>query len=128
MRDLLRAVPLFAWLPEEAPDILNGCFDLETERLAAGETRQTAGRIGCVLAGSAVFQPRDADTVPLSAGSVFGVLRDAQGFKRPQAGVLTAGPGCAAAWFDYSLTTSVCYRACWFHVRLLREIDALLAE
>lgn len=128
MRDLLRTVPLFAWLPEEAPDILNGCFDLETERLAAGESRQTAGRIGCVLEGGAAFRPQDADAASLSPGGVFGVLRDAQGFKRPQAGVLTAVTDCAVAWFDSSLISSVCYRACWFHVRLLREIDALLAE
>lgn len=127
MRELLRTVPLFAWLPEEAPDILNGCFDLEVERLAAGETRQTAGRIGCLLQGTAAFQSQDA-AVSLSPGKLFAVSRDAQGFKHPRPGTLTAAADCAVAWFDFGLTTSVCYRACWFHVRLLREIDALLAE
>lgn len=126
MSGLLRTVPLFAWLPEEAPEILNSCFDLETERLAAGETRRAAGRAGCLLSGSAVFQPQGAAPVPLSVGSLFAILRDDQGFKHPCPGTLTAASDCAVAWFDFNLTRNVCYRACWFHVRLLREIDDLL--
>lgn len=127
MRALLRTVPLFAWLPEEAPDILNGCFDLEVERLTAGETRRTAGRVGCLLEGGAVFRPQDA-AISLSPGNLFAISRDIQGLKHPEPGTLTAVTDCAVAWFDFTLTTSVCYRACWFHVRLLREIDALLAK
>lgn len=126
MLELLHQVPLFAWLPEEAPEILNGCFDLETEKLETGETRRTDGRAGCLLSGSAVFQPEGTASDTLSAGSLFAIRRDGQGFKHPRSGILTAASDCAVAWFDVSLTSNVCYRACWFHVRLLREIDRLL--
>lgn len=71
MLELLHQVPLFAWLPEEAPEILNGCFDLETEKLEAGETRRTDGRAGCLLSGSAVFQPEGTASDTLSAGEPF---------------------------------------------------------
>jgi hypothetical protein len=126
MEELLRTAPLFAWLPEGAFAVLNGCFDLEVEQLKQGETREVRGRIGCLLTGSASFCPNDGPEVALSPGGLFGITRGADGVKRPVPGSLTAAADCAVAWFDFNLVRTVCYRACWFHVRLLREIDALL--
>lgn len=126
MEELLRAVPLFAWLPEGAPDILNSCFDLETERLAAGETRRADGRAGCLLEGAAAFCPQFGEARTLESGALFAIARNRDRHQFPVHGTLTAVSDCAVAWFDINLTRTVCYRACWFHVRLLREIGAQL--
>jgi hypothetical protein len=126
MEEALRMVPLFAWLPEGACEVLNGCFDLEVEQLRQGERREVHGRIGCLLTGSASFCPDSGPADPLSPGDLFGIARGADGIKRPVPGTLTANTDCAVAWFDFDLVRTVCYRACWFHVRLLNEIDALL--
>jgi hypothetical protein len=126
MEELLRRVPLFAWLPEGAFEVLNGCFDLEAEQLKQGETREDRGRVGCLLTGSASFCPNNSPEVTLSPGELFGIARGTDGGKHPVPGSLTADTDCAVAWFDFNLVRTVCYRACWFHVRLLREIDALL--
>ena len=48
--------------------------------------------------------------------------------KNPLPGVLTAGEDCIVAWFRGDLVLHVCYRACWFHARLIQEIDRKLNE
>ena len=123
MLELLHQVPLFAWLPEEGAETLSACFDLCVEELKAGETRPTESRIGCLLQGTAVFQSDDGVRV-LAPGDVFALHRD----KSPLPGVLTAGEDCAVAWFRRDLVLHVCYRACWFHARLIQEIDRNLSE
>ena len=114
MLELLRRAPLFAWLPEEGAETLSACFDLCVEELKAGDARPTDDRIGCLLRGGAVFQAH-----ALAPGDVFALNRD----KSPCPGVLTAGEDCAVAWFRRDLVRHVCYRACWFHARLIQEID-----
>ena len=123
MLELLRQAPLFAWLTEEGAETLAACFDLCVEELNTGETRATEGRIGCLLRGSADFQA-DAGARTLAPGDVFALNRD----RNPLPGVLTAGEDCAVAWFCRDLVLHVCYRACWFHARLIQEIDRNLNE
>ena len=123
MLELLHQVPLFSWLPEEGAETLSNCFDLCVEELSAGETRATEGRIGCLLRGGADFRTHDG-TRTLAPGDVFALDRD----RNPLSGVLTAGEGCVAAWFHRDLVCHVCYRACWFHARLIQEIDSKLSE
>lgn len=118
MLELLHQAPLFAWLPEEGAETLSNCFDLCVEELSAGETRSTEGRIGCLIRGGADFRTDD-DTRTLALGDVFALNRD----RNPLPGVLTAGEDCAVAWFRWDLVCHVCYRACWFHARLIQEID-----
>ena len=123
MLELLRQAPLFAWLTEEGAETLAACFDLCVEELNTGETRATEGRIGCLLRGSADFRA-DTGTHILAPGDVFALDRD----RSPLPGVLTAGEDCAVAWFCRDLVLHVCYRACWFHARLIQEIDRNLNE
>ena len=113
----LKADSNFSWLPEEAMEILEGCFNLTWETIQSGETRESAGRIGYLLHGTAV----GVDT-----GTLLGIYRGEDGAKRPVSVVLRAITDCTVLWFDFDLVRSVCYRACWFHVRLLREIDRML--
>ena len=123
MLELLHQVPLFAWLPEEGAETLSNCFDLCVEELNAGETRATEGRIGGLLRGGADFRTDDG-TRTLAPGDVFALNRD----KNPLPGVLAAGEDCIVAWFRGDLVLHVCYRACWFHARLIQEIDSKLSE
>ena len=123
MLELMHQVPLFAWLPEEGAETLSNCFDLCVEELNAGETRTTEGRIGCLLRGGADFRT-DNDTRTLAPGDVFALDRD----RNPLSGVLTAGEDCIVVWFRGDLVLHVCYRACWFHARLIQEIDSKLSE
>ena len=123
MLELLHQVPLFAWLPEEGAETLSACFDLCVEELRPGDTRSADGRIGCILRGSAVFR-RDGTEQTLLTGELFALSRS----REPLSGVLTAGEGCAVAWFGRDLVCHVCYRACWFHARLIQEIDRNLNE
>ena len=61
---------------------------------------------------------------PRHGGDVFALDRNRSSFP----GVLTAGEDCAVAWFRRDLVLHVCYRACWFHARLIQEIDRKLHE
>ncbi len=123
MLELLHQVPLFVWMPEEGQETLSNCFDLCVEELKAGETRSTEERIGCLLRGKADFRTDDGSRT-LAPGDVFALDRD----RNPLPGVLTAGEDCAVAWFREDLVLHVCYRACWFHARLIQEIDRNLNE
>ncbi len=118
MLELLRQVPLFTWLTEEGADTLSACFDLCVEELRPGDTRSADGRIGCLLRGSASFQT-DGAVRALRPGEVFALGRTRESIP----GVLTAEEACAAAWFHRDLVRHVCYRACWFHARLIQEIE-----
>ncbi len=53
--ELLRRVPLLDWLTEEGAETLSNCFDLTVEEPPPGRALPTAGRIGCLLRGEAVF-------------------------------------------------------------------------
>ena len=123
MLELLHQVPLFSWLPAEGAETLSHCFDLCVEELSAGATRATEGRIGCLLRGGADCRTDDG-TRTVAPGDVFALNRD----KNPLPGVLAAGEDCIVAWFRGDLVLHVCYRACWFHARLIQEIDRKLNE
>lgn len=120
--ELLRSVPLFSWLPERGPGAMEACFDMEMERLTAGESRLTAGRVGCLLRGSARFGA-GADRLELHPGDLLGLTGD----KQLRSGTLTAEEDCAVVWFQYQLVCHVCYRACWEHARVIMEIERQLA-
>lgn len=116
--ELMRRVPLLDWLTEEGAETLSSCFDLTVEELPPGQSFPTAGRIGCLLRGEAVFH-RKGEARSLALGDVFALGRD----NTPLLGVLTAGRDCAVAWLRADVVQHVCYNACWFHARLLEEIN-----
>ncbi|MBR1690280.1 MAG: hypothetical protein IJ713_05845 [Oscillibacter sp.] len=119
-----KTAPL-SWLSGEAREIFNSCFDWEEETLPAGERRETAGRIGWLLSGTARFcSPVGERRVP--EDGIFGVRRNAAGDREAESGTVTAETECTVAWFRYELTRYVCYRACWFHARMLRELESRL--
>jgi hypothetical protein len=125
MLELLRTVPLFSWLPEEAPEILSGCFDLRIEQ---GQILNCQGRCGCLLDGTAVFRPEQGSAWVCQPGDLVGIKRDDTGATHAVPGRLESTDHCTVAWFDIALTQTVCYRACWFHVRLLQEINRALDQ
>ena len=51
-----------------------------------------------------------------------------RGEKKSIAVTLEAIEDCDVIWFDFELLRMVCYAACWFHVRFLKEIDRLLEQ
>lgn len=118
--DLLRRVPVFAWLSEEGAEALSGCFDLCVEEPPAGAALPTGDCIGCLLRGEASFRG-DGGERTLSQGELFALGEDGRTLSP---GVLTAGRDCAVAWFRGDLVRHVCYGACWHHVRLLEEIKS----
>ena len=113
--------PRFAWLPEQAESIFNGCFNMEAEELSPGESRKNEGRAGYLVSG----RGRLEDGVEAVSGSLFGVRNSNRG-KESQSVVFCAEEPCVVLWFDFELFTSVCYRACWFHVKLIGELEQLL--
>ena len=116
---------VFSWLPEEGLETLGACFDLTEEHIAAGETRESAGRIGCLLSGSGRLRTEDGETAIFSV-SLLGIRVTDRGERCPMAASLTAEEDCTVLWFSFELVRMVCYAACWFHVRFLQEIDRLL--
>lgn len=113
--------PRLSWMPMEAFETLGACFHLCAQALAAGETVETAGRIGYLLRGSGVV-----DGTVRPSGTLFGVKREEYGRKISAPASLVAREPSIVLWMDFDAVRSVCYGACWFHVRLLREMDALL--
>lgn len=113
---------LFSWISEEGVEMFSNCFDLEVERIPAGESRESRGRIGYLLSGKATAAGRD-----LAADDAAGVTLEEDGTFRRQEFTLRAVEPCAVAWMNGEILTSVCYRACWFHGRLLQEMTRLLS-
>lgn len=111
--DRLTADGRLFFLPREAAEIFGGCFDLQLLELHAGDVFDAAGRLGYLLDGTGRAGGR-----PLASGAFFGVGRD----KRPRAERFTAETDCSLLLWDADVLSHVCYRACWFHVRLLNEI------
>ena len=52
----------FSWLPEEGLETLGACFDLTEERIPAGESRDSEGRIGCLLSGRGRLRTESGET------------------------------------------------------------------
>lgn len=116
LRELIEQDGNFSWLPEDAFEILEGCFDLREERIPAGESREAAGSIGYLLRGNG-----RVDGVQSGPGTLLGLGKDR---KRMDA-VLTAETDCRVFWLDYEVMDGACYRACWFHARLMEELEKL---
>ena len=117
----------FSWLPEEGLETLGACFDLTEEHIPAGESRDSEGRIGCLLSGRGRLRAENGETV-LTSVSLLGITVTERGERRPVAVELTAEEDCTVLWFRFEMVRMVCYAACWFHVRFLKEIDRLLEE
>lgn len=112
----------FPWMPQRADQVLQSCFDLECETLAPSERRASGGRIGCLLRGVGRVNGRE-DAGP---GFFFGAARNAHLEKVAVEETLEAGTECLVAWFDFDVVLTVCYTACWFHARLIQEMEQAL--
>lgn len=121
MLEKLHQAGVFAWLTQEGADTLANCFDLRVEELTSGAKYPVGQMIGCLLEGEAVFSSGGERRV-LQSGELFGLNRQCRAIP----GILTAGERCTAAWFHRDLVTQVCYGACWFHARLIEEINRAL--
>lgn len=116
----LKSSELFAWISEEGVEMFSNCFDLEVEQIPAGQSRESRGRIGCLLSGEAAAGRR------LAADDIVGVMLERGGALRSEEFTLYAEQPCCVVWMNGEILTSVCYRACWFHGRLLLELRRLL--
>ena len=125
--ELVKQDEVFSWLPEEGLETLGACFDLTVEHLAPGEMRNSAGRGGYLLHGGGVLKQESGSKV-LRPGSLLGIRVTARGEKRAEHMEITATEACTVLWFNFELLRMVCYAACWFHVRFLKEIENLLAQ
>lgn len=112
----------FPWMPQRADQVLQSCFDLEFETLAPGQRRDTRGRIGCLLHGTGRLDTGEA----AGPGFFFGAARTDRLEKVAAEETLEAGTACLVAWFDFDVVLTVCYTACWFHARLIQEMEQAL--
>lgn len=130
------------WLDKEGWEMLNNCFEWEVEEMPAGSEKTINGKVGWVLSGTGSFlaEKTNSDSVEsefknisaaaekkaISPGVFLGVAKSATGDRMPQNGTFTANSLCRIAWFDYDLLCFACYRGCWFHARIMREVDDAL--
>lgn len=112
----------FPWMPQRADQVLQSCFDLECETLAPGQRRASGGRIGCLLRGAG----RVNGTESAGPGFFFGAARGPRLEKFAVEETLEAETECLVAWFDFDVVLTVCYTACWFHARLIQEMEQAL--
>lgn len=124
-QDLWDHHEIFSWLPDEGLETLGACFNLTVEPLKEGETRHSAGRVAYLLRGKA---RTDTDKGEVAAGTLLGIKVTERGEKKSIAVTLEAIEDCDVIWFDFELLRMVCYAACWFHVRFLKEINRLLEQ
>ena len=126
-KDLIAADLHFCWLEGDALETLGNCFDVEAERLKAGETCESGNRFGYLLRGSGRVQMED-EAAALEAGALLGVIPGgARGYLWTDA-AYTAGSDSVVLWFQRDALEFACYRGCWFHARLIREIQTLLGN
>ena len=110
---LFAANARLSFLPPEAAEIFEGCFDLRVCEVPRGGTLDTAGALCYLCSGTGRIGKRRADP-----GVFFGV--DAEG--KPRAEAFAASEDSVLLRWDGDVLSHVCYRACWFHVRLLNEV------
>ena len=103
--------------------MFQNCFDLEAVALRSGERLDCAGRLGLVLSGEVAC----GETV-LAPGALLGAARDEVGRPRPFPVSVLARRDSEIALWDGAVLTSVCYRACWFHGRLVLEVEKRLED
>ena len=120
---LLKDHPFWKWLPPEGGQYFDACFNMDLQRVAAGERCESRGRVGYLISGSAqLHTPRGSEQA--GEGTFFGVFQPRRSeSRRTEETQLLAQTDCALLWMDADVLTSVCYAACWFHARLIREVD-----
>lgn len=120
---ILAGSACFPWLPERGEEMLGACFDLERGTMAPGESCETQGRIGILLEGDGTLNDRES----AGPGTVFGACRSGPWREKiPAEETFLARTDCTVAWFRFDVVTAVCYNACWFHARLIQELDRML--
>ena len=127
VKELIARDEHFCWMEGDAFETLSNCFDVEPERLRAGEFCKNAGRFGYLLQGSGKIK-METNTVEAKAGSLLGVTPGgARGHLWVDA-EFTAASDSVILWFQPDALEFACYRGCWFHARLIREIQTLLGN
>lgn len=117
----------FYWMEGDAFETLSNCFDVEAEWLKEGETCQSAGRFGYLLQGSGMIQMQSA-TAAIETGALLGIVPGgARGYVWEDAD-FTAGVESVVLWFQRDALEFACYRGCWFHARLIREVQMILGN
>ena len=122
--ELLKECPFWKWLPPEGGRYFDACFNMDWERVAAGDCCQSRGRVGYLISGYARLS---AQRGVRRAGedTFFGLFQPGRPESRQMEETeLWAVTDCDILWLDAEVLTSVCYAACWFHARLIREVDA----
>ena len=126
-KDLIAADDRFCWLEGDALETLGNCFDVEAEWLKAGETCKSGSRFGYLLHGSGTVQMEEK-TSALEAGVLLGVVPGGDRGYLWRDAAYTAGSDSLVLWFQRDALEFACYRGCWFHARLIREIQTLLGN
>ena len=94
---------------------------MDWEEIPAGGLCRSRGRVGYLISGRAQLRT-PAGIRRAGEGVFFGALRPGSGDESE----FWAVTDCAVLWLDADVLTSVCYAACWFHARLIREVEAWL--
>lgn len=121
--ELIKDQPFWSWLPKEGGRYFDACFNLDWEVIPAGEKRSSRGRVGYLISGRGQLRT-EAGLDRSGEGTLFGVSQPGRSeSRRALETEIYAVTECRVAWLDYEVLTSVCYAACWFHARLIREVD-----
>ena len=120
----LKDQPFWHWLPREGGRYFDACFNMDWEVVPAGEHRQSHGRVGYLISGRAQLRS-ESGLVRAGEGRLFGVIQPGRPeSRRAEDTDLWAVTECRVLWLDGTVLSNVCYAACWFHARLIREVDA----
>ena len=120
---LLKDQPFWSWLPREGGRYFDACFHMDWETLSAGAIRQSRGRMGYLISGHAHLEGAGG-LRHAGEGQIFGIVQPGRSeTRRVEETSLRAVTACRVLWLDAEVLTSVCYAACWFHARLIREVD-----
>ena len=124
---LLKDQPFWSWLPREGGRYFDACFHMDWETLSAGEVRQSRGRMGYLISGHAHLEGAGG-LRHAGEGAIFGIVQPGRSeTRRVEETSLRAVTTCRVLWLDADVLTSVCYAACWFHARLIREVEQWFA-
>ena len=124
---LLKDQPFWSWLPREGGRYFDACFHMDWETLSAGEIRQSRGRMGYLISGHAHLEGAGG-LRHAGEGAIFGIVQPGRSeTRRVEETSLRAVTTCRVLWLDADVLTSVCYAACWFHARLIREVEQWFA-
>lgn len=117
--ETMAAEPALAYLPPEAAELWEGCFDLRLHELPPGARFDTTGCVACLLRGTG-----EVGAWEIARGAFFGI--DAQG--NPERQIFTSHTSCQLLLWDSAVMAHVCYRACWFHARFVDEVRRAAAQ